>query len=269
MFRSGALLLCVLIVGLGGASGCVKRMPAPDVSTDCRSARAFLVEQVAGACAPEPDLKAASELFERCDDATLAQARQHLLEKGGLADVQVLRGPRQPGTNRHALIVRYASSEAGTCPARPSTGPLFCEDCRIGRTFMTWGPLPCGSPRGLFKKLQDEARIDGCQTEQLDAARERLWETGWFKQVEVSCNKTEDRVAMAFVDAEFQDPEEMCSRLVPGYGSQPRCAHVKPKPQCPDRPVCHKDFNGCEVCSCSSSLEKLLGELRYLPLLFQ
>jgi hypothetical protein len=256
-------------MGLAGASGCVKRMPAPrDVRTDCRSARSFFFEQVAGACAPKPDLSATNELFERCDDATLAQAGQRLSQQAGLDDVQVLRGPRRPGTDRHTLLVRYASSEAGSCPAQPRTEPLFCEDCGIGETLVMSGPLPCRAPF-LFKKVREEARIEGCRTEQLDAARERLWETGWFKDVEVTCNKKEGRVAVALVDVEPEDPQELCSVLVPGYVRKPRCAEVKPKPPCPGPPVCREDFNGCEVCSCGSTLEKFLGELWRLPLLFK
>lgn len=222
MFRPAASLLCVLLVGLGGASGCVKRMPEPGhLRTHCRSARSFLFEQVAGACAPKPDLSAAPELFERCDDSTLAQAAQRLFPKGGLADVQVLRGPRRPGTDRYTLIVRYSSLAVGTCPAQPRTEPLFCEDCDIGQTLVMTGPLPCRAP-SMFKKIREEARIEGCRTEQLDAARERLRKTGWFKEVEVTCNRKEDRVAVALVDATFADPEELCSELVPGYGPKPR-----------------------------------------------
>lgn len=269
MRRLGASLRVVLIVGLGVASGCARRMPSPvDVRTDCRSARSFLVEQIAGACAPQPDLTAAPELFERCDDATLAQARQHLLQKGGLSDVQVERGPRRPGTSRHAIVIRYASSEAGTCPARPSPLPLFCENCRVGQTSILWMPPPCDSSV-ISKHVREEARIEGCGSEQLDAARERLWETGWFKQVEVACHEKEAQVAVALVMAELQEPEKLCSRFVPGFVRRNRCAEVKPKPHCPGTPRCHTDANGCEVCSCATSMEKVIGELWRLPLLFK
>jgi hypothetical protein len=269
MLRLDAWLHVVVIVGLCLASGCARRMPPPaDVRTECRSARSFVFEQVAGACAPEPDLTVAPEILERCDDATLAQVRQRLLEKGGLTDVQVERGPRRPGTSRHAIVVRYTSSEAGTCPARPSTLPLFCENCRIANTAILWMPPPCDSSV-ISRHVREEARIEGCGSEQLDAARERLWETGWFKQVEVACHEKKDQVAMALVQAQLQDPEELCSRFVPGFARRNRCAEVKPKPLCPDTPRCHTDANGCEVCSCASPMEKVIGELWRLPLLFK
>lgn len=232
-------------------TGCARRMPTPDLRQECRSA-GLRFEQTAGACAPFAHERLAWELAgERCDDEALATARQRLRQEQGAEGVDVLRGERLPGSDRHRVVVRYASSEPGTCPVDPKARAFsFCEDCKVTRVFTAMGPLGCNSSplaQRIIREVKDEVRT--CTAESLDAARARVWKLGWFDAVSVVCGAPLDGHASVVAEVDVSDPAEVCREFSPQ--SQERVCPETDTRHCAHGKTCYPKPDGCEVCYCS------------------
>jgi len=257
-------LLAVLLL----ASGCARRVPEPpplkDPLVPCRTL-GVRYAQTDGACAPFAHYALAYELLhQQCDDATLAQARQRLRQESGLERLDVVRSERVPGTNRHWVFVRYASSEPGTCTEDLKHPMGYCEDCPVERVFLVTPPIKCDHrafSRSLFKEVKE--RVPTCAAENLDAVRAQLWQQGWFSSVQVKCVTNPEDLTQLVVDVEIPDTTRVCEAFK-GPALTPRCP--EPVLNCAYGQTCRADWNGCKECSCASSMEWLVGALLRLPM---
>jgi hypothetical protein len=263
--RLGGLAVLLL------ASACARRVPSQPPQEDplysC-STHSVRFEQTGGACAPFPQYKLAYELVgERCDEVTLAQARQRLQQEPGLEHVEVVRGERVPGTSLHPVFVQYASPEAGTCPSDRKYPRGYCEDCPVQRVFfMTTRGLGCGAPGFAKSVIRDvQAQVPTCKAEHLDAARAELWRRGWFSDVQVNCVTNDEGLTQLVVDADVSEPEQVCEAFK-GPVLKPRCPAVTSN--CASNLSCHTNPDGCQVCTCESQLSRFVRFLLEVPAAF-
>ncbi len=249
------------------ASGCARRVPGEPRQEDpfraCRT-RSVHFEQTGGACAPFPRFELAHELLgERCDEATLAQARQRLQQEPGLEGLDVARGERVPGTDRHLVFVRYASPEPGSCPSDLKYPRGYCEDCPVRQVFLMMPPLGCPSRPFSQSVIQEvKKRVPTCKAEHLDAARVQVWRQGWFSSVQVNCvTNAEDRTQLV-VNVDVSDPDEVCEAFK-GPALEPRCPEIPTG--CTYQQSCRTNSNGCQVCTCESPLSRFVQFLLGVP----
>lgn len=176
-------------------SGCARRVPEPESIASRCGTLGVRFEQTAGACVPFSQTERAFELLgEQCDDETLASALRKLQRESGPERVEaVLRGERVPGSDRHRVVVRYASSLPGTCPLDPKAGAATCDDCQVGKVLVAMRPPGCVSEplkKRIHEVVKEELRT--CKAEELDAARTRVWKVERFRSVEVLCTRDTD-----------------------------------------------------------------------------
>lgn len=258
---SGVLTVLLLV------SGCARRVPRDPLQEDpqltCHT-RAVHFEQTGGACAPFPRFELAVELLgERCDEATLAQARQRLQQEPGLEQVDVARGERVPGTDRHPVLVRYASPEPGTCPSERKYPRGYCEDCPVQQVFLMLPPLDCPSrpfSQSVIREVKE--RVPTCKAEHLDAARLQVWRQGWFSSVQVNCVTNDEDLTQLVVNVDVADPGGVC-KAFKSAALKPRCPEAPS--ECTYEPSCRTDSNGCQACTCESQLSKLVQFLLGIP----
>jgi hypothetical protein len=262
-------LLVVLLL----ASGCSRRVPEQpplkDPFVPCRTL-GVRYAQTGGACAPFSHFELAQELLrEQCDDATLAQARQRLQQESGLQSLDVVRSERVPGTNRHWVFVRYASSEPGTCAEDLEYPMGYCEDCPVKNVFLFAPPLGCDSrafTRSVFNEVKE--RVPTCGAEKLDAARAQLWQQGWFSSVQLKCVTNSEGLTQVVVDVEIPKTEtaRVC-KAFKGPALKPRCPAIPT--DCTQGQSCTMNSEGCHVCTCGESgLAKLVQFLLSIPAAF-
>jgi hypothetical protein len=206
-------------------AGCTRRIPESGIyETRCRTL-GVRFEQTAGACVPFSRTGLAVELLgQRCDDDTLASGLRKLQEESGPERVEaVLRGERVPGSSRHRVVVRYASSSPGSCPLAPGAGAASCDDCQVGKVLVAMSPSACAS-EAIIERVQEAAK-DGlrtCKAEELDAARDRVSRVGQFSSVEVLCTRdTDDGLRRVLVNAERADGACGSVSSQPKSGSAP------------------------------------------------
>lgn len=205
-------------------SGCTRRIPESGIyETQCRTL-GVRFEQTAGACVPFSRTRLAVELLgQRCDDDTLASGLRKLQEESGPERVEaVLRGERVPGSIRHRVVVRYASSSPGSCPLAPGSGAASCEDCQVGKVLVAMSPSVCAS-EPIIERVQEVVKegLHTCKAEELDAARDRVSRVGQFSTVEVLCTRDTDdglrRVLVNVVRACGSDSSQSKSGSAPSH----------------------------------------------------
>lgn len=230
-------------------SGCARRVPeAQAAAPGCRTL-GVRFEQTAGACVPFSNTDLAVGLLgESCDDETLASGLKRLQEESGAERVEaVLRGERVPGSDRHRVVVRYASSTPGTCPLDPRAGAASCEDCQVGQVLVAMSPSRCVS-EPLKQRIQEvvKEQLRTCRAEELDAARARVGEEGRFSSVEVLCTRdTDDGLRRVLVNAVRAD--EACGRV----STEPRERQPPPRAlSCSKGVTCSQSVGGSRECYC-------------------
>lgn len=184
------------------ASGCARRLPEEAkpaevgqfAESGCRTL-GVRFEQTDGACTPFSRMEQAVQLLgQRCDDETLTRGLQQLQQEAGPERVeQVLLGERVPGSDRHRVVVRYASSTPGSCPLDPKAYAASCEDCGVGKVLVAVSPPSCAS-QSFNESIKDlvKEELRTCKADELDAARARVAKAGKFHAVEVLCTRDTD-----------------------------------------------------------------------------
>jgi hypothetical protein len=231
------------------AAGCSRRVPEPEAAAPQCSTLGVRFEQTGGACVPFSLTDRAVELLgQRCDDETLASALQTLQRESGPERVEaVLRGERVPGSDRHRVVVRYASSEPGSCPLDPKAGAATCDDCQVGQVLVALGPSGCVS-EPLKERIQEVVKeeLHTCKAEALDAARARVWKVGKFHNVEVLCTRdTDEGLRRVLVNAVRSD--KVCMKT---YSAPPSEYRIPRQLTCSGGVRCYSSGSGTRECDC-------------------